>query len=235
MALIVYGGGVAAMSGRVGGVVYSRNASGAYVRPWVMPINPGSARQQEVRFAVAQLSTRWVETLTAVQRESWATYAGNVAIPNRLGNLHHISGLAMYVRCNAPRLGFPEQAPALALVDDAPIIFDLGSFTSPSIDSIDAATNIMSLGFDNTDDWASEVGSAMFVFASRPKNLTVNYHRGPYGATDAVLGAVIPPTSPQDILLAYPVEVGQRIFVRANVSRADGRLSSSFRDYCNAT
>ncbi len=71
MAIFTPGGGVAAIRGAVGGNVYSANRSGPYIRNRAMPIDPGSARQQAVRFAMASLVTRWVEVLTPAQRASW--------------------------------------------------------------------------------------------------------------------------------------------------------------------
>jgi hypothetical protein len=70
----------------------------------------------------------------------------------------------------------------------------------------------------------------MFVFASRPQNPSINFFKGPYRIIATIPGAdPTPPTSPQSISLAFPVVEGQKVFFRANVTRADGRLASSFR------
>lgn len=234
MALVILGGMVAEARGSVGGIVFSRNAAGAYVRTRTVPINPGSARQQAVRFAVAQLATRWVETLTIAQRASWETYGENVLLPNPLGQMRNVGGLAHYVRSNAPRIGF--SAGFLPIVDDAPTIFDLGTYTEPSCSLVNAATDDFQWAFDNTDAWAEEDDAAMMVFASKPQNQSVNFFKGPYRAAEAVLGSsTLTPTSPTVMDLPFPVEVDHRVFFRCNVTRADGRLATSFRTFCKVT
>jgi hypothetical protein len=229
MGLIQFGGGVAQISGSIGGTTFARNKAGFYARNRTVPVNPGSARQQTIRFAVAQLTTRWVETLTAAQRAAWETYAANVHLPNSLGQLRDVGGIAMYVRSNVPRL--TSLLPLMPLVDDAPTIFDLGTFSEPAIDSVDAAADTADISFDNTDAWAIEVNAAMYVFASRPQNPSVNFFKGPYQAAATIPGAVMPPISPQTFNLPFPVAVGNRVFFRMNVTRADGRLASSFRTF----
>lgn len=229
MALALLGGGVAAYSGSIGGTTFARNKAGQYARNRTIPINPGSARQQTVRFGMAQLATRWVETLTDAQRAGWETYAANVHLPNALGQLRDVGGIGMYVRSNVPRI--TSIAPVLALVDDAPTIFDLGTFTEPAADSVDAAADTVDWSFADTDAWAIEDGAGMYVFGSRPQNPSVNFFKGPYQIIASIPGAVVPPTSPQTINLAFPVAVGNKVFFRCNVTRADGRLASSFRTF----
>lgn len=227
MALFQAGGGVAVISGKIGGTVFARGPSGPYMRNWVKPIDPNSTRQQSIRFAMAQLSTRWVETLTDAQRAAWATYAANVELPNRLGAMRNISALAMYCRCNVPRMTCV--APITGVEDDAPVIFDLGTYTEPVIGAVSESADTVSWGFEDTDDWAIAAGGAMYVFASRPQNQTINYFRGPYFACGTIPGAATPPTSPQVINLPFPVELDHKVFFRANVTQVDGRLASSFQ------
>jgi hypothetical protein len=229
MGLVQYGGGVAQISGSVGGNTFARNKAGFYVRNRTVPINPGSARQQTVRFGMAQLATRWVETLTDAQRAGWETYSANVHLPNSLGQLRDVGGIGMFVRSNVPRI--TSIAPLLTLVDDAPTIFDLGTFSEPVAESIDAIGDTVSWAFTDTDAWAIEDGAAMYVFGSRPQNPSVNFFKGPYQIIASIPGALVPPTSPQVIALAFPVAVGNKVFFRCNVSRADGRLASSFRTF----
>lgn len=225
--LVTWGGLVATASGKLGGMVASRNGAGPYLRTHAIPVDPGSTRQQAVRFALAQLTTRWVETLDSDQRASWETYAAAVMLPNPLGAMRNIGGIAMYVRCNSPRLSFP--ASTLDVIDDAPMIFDIGTYTEPVIGLVDEEFQHCSWGFTNTDDWAIAVGGAMFVYASRPQNESVNFFKGPYRPLGILEGAVVPPTSPVELDLPFPVEEGHKVFFRANVSLPDGRLASTFR------
>lgn len=213
-----------AISGSMNGTTFSHNAGGPYMRARVIPTNPNTAFQQVVRNAMATLSAFWNDTLTPAQRAAWAVYAANVQIPNRLGQSRNVTPLNMYVRSNQPRIqaGLPRQ-------DTAPIIFDLGAFTDPSF-AIDQPSNEVDVSFTDTDDWANEDDSAMLVWGSFPKSPSTVYFTGPYQFLGRIDGdAITPPTSPAAIAMLAAFSVGQQGFFRTRVSRADGRLSSSFR------
>jgi len=229
MALIRLGGGVADIRGSIGGWTFSRNRGGAYIRNRVVPVNPGSPYQQAIRFAVAELTTRWVEVLTDPQRIAWELYAESVPLPNSLGDPRNVGGIAMYVRSNVPRLTSFD--PALTVVDDAPTIFDLGTFTPPVCTGVDATAATATFTFTDTDEWANEVGGAMQFFGSRPKNPSIRSFKGPYRAMGTVLGAAMPPTSPVVLDLQFPYEADHLFHYRVNVTRADGRLASSARGF----
>lgn len=85
------------LSGKVGGIVASHNAGGAYFRAATIPTNPNTTFQQAVRNAVSQLSSMWQTTLTQAQRNEWEVYAANVKITNRIGEKINVSGLNHYV------------------------------------------------------------------------------------------------------------------------------------------
>lgn len=211
-------------SGSIAGTVFSHNRGGMYTRARTIPVNPGSVFQQAVRGYVAQLTSLWMSILTAAERAAWDNYADLVNIPNSIGDPINVGGLAMYVRSNVPRLqaGIPR-------VDTGPVVYNLGAFTPPGIASITAPT-ALSLTFDNTDAWANEDDAAMLVYGSRGMNPSINFFKGPYRYADKIDGdGVTPPTSPAAIVLPFPLQATQKAFVRIRVSRADGRLSSSFR------
>lgn len=212
-------------SGSLAGTTFSHNRGGQYTRKRSTPTNPNTTFQQAVRSAVGQLTSLWLNTLTTAQREAWDTYASNVLIPDTLGEPRNIGGLGQYVRSNVPRL----QA-ALPRVDDGPTIFNLGDFTAPAIASLTAATGIYSITFTAADDWANEDDAAMLFLTSRGQNASINYFKGPYRFAGTIDGdSTTPPTSPASITSAFTVAVGQKGFIQARVSRADGRLSAPFR------
>lgn len=211
-------------SGSVGGLVASHNRGGAYFRKRTIPVNPNSTQQQAVRSALSLLAGAWGNILTAAQREAWDTYALNVPLPDALGAPRNVGGLGMYIRSNVPRLNA-----ALSRIDDAPTIFDIGEFTAPVVGVIDASASTLSLAFTNTDAWAAEADSAMIVQVSAGQNATINFFKGPYRFAEFIEGNAVPPASPQLITVPFTVAAGQRVFVEVKVSRADGRLSSTFR------
>ncbi len=218
------------ISGSVAGIVYSHNRGGQYVRARSTPTNPSSPEQQVVRNAMVVLSPRWGETLTAAQRAAWDVYALNVPIVNPLGDPINIGGIGHYVRSNVPRI--QATASVLGLVDDAPTIFNLGTFTTPTFDTLSAATQQLVMSFDNTDAWANEDEAAMLVSLSRPVSPAKNFFKGPYRFSAAIPGdSITPPTSPVQIPVPFAVVEGQKVFGQLRVTRADGRLTSTFRSF----
>ena len=217
---------VTAASGSIGGITASHNRGGQYLRARTIPVNPGSVFQQTVRDAVISLSAKWGELLTVAQRTAWEVYADSVPIPNALGDPRILTGMAMYVRSNVPRI----QA-LLPRVDDAPQIFNLGDVTGPTYAGLTPPT-AATIGFDAQDDWANEDDSAMLVYFSPPKMQSINYYKGPYRYAGPILGDVsLPPTTPAALTtpFTYSAASPQRSFAQIRVTRADGRLSGPFR------
>lgn len=213
------------LSGKVGGIVASHNRGGAYFRAATIPVNPNTVFQQVVRAAVAQLSAQWESTLTQVQRDAWAVYASNVTLTNRIGEQINVTPLDMYVRSNVSKqqAGIPRQ-------DDAPTIFNLGAKTFQSVTNATVAGQTIDFNFAVTpegDPWATEIGSFMLVYVSRPQNSGISFFRGPYRFAGSVEGAVIPPTPPLTVAVPFPIALGQRIFGRAVVTYLDGRYTTS--------
>jgi len=211
-------------SGSIGGVTYSHNQGGLYTRARAIPVNANTSQQQTVRNVMATLTALWVQTLTQAQRDAWATYSLNVPIPDSLGEPRDIGGLAMYARCNIPRL----QAGGLARVDIAPTVFTLGSL-SAIVTTADVSAQTTSTTYNNTDGWATVAGGALLLYQSRATSPATNYFKGPYRLAGLVLGAGTPPTSPVVLPAIFPFALGNRVFMQARGTFADGRLSSPFR------
>jgi hypothetical protein len=156
-------------------------------------------------------------------------YGSNVPITNRLGDPTHISGISHFTRANVPRI----QA-ALDIVDDGPTIYTLAPQEAVLYTASEATQDITAAYLDGRD-WASETGSAMLLYASRPQNPSINFFKGPYrlaGTIDGVTGT--PPLTPQDVPAPFPFIDGHRIFMSARMSLADGRLSAPFRGWVGA-
>lgn len=212
-------------SGSLGGLTASHNRGGLYLRARVVPVNPNTPQQQAIRSFVAQLSNLWLTTLNTFQRASWDTYALLVPLPDRLGEPRNVGGLAMYIRSNVPRLqvGLPR-------VDSAPSIFNLGDYTPVAFSNASAGGNSFDIDFTEADDWVTEDDAAMLVFSSRGQSASINFFKGPYRTLPGILGDLaLPPTTPFAAVPAFALVADQTLFVRVNVTRADGRLSTEQR------
>lgn len=227
MAIITTGGGVATISGSVGGNTFSHNRGGPYVRLRAIPTNPNTVFQQAVRGFMSQLTVLWSTVLTAAQRAQWDAYAEAVPLPNAQGEPRNVGGLGMYIRSNVPRL----QA-LKGRVDDGPTNFTLAAMSNPGLLGASAASGDLTIGFINTDAWANEDDGFLFVYGSRTVNPTRNFFKGPYRFAGTVDGdAVTPPTSPATIGNPFPIVAGLNTHVRIFAATADGRVSSDFRDF----
>lgn len=100
MAIFTPGPAVAAVSGSVGGTVFSRNRGGQYMRRRAIPTNPSSPDQLTIRAIFSAQSQDWAD-LTAAQRASWELWAEQNPITNALGNSILKSGHQSFVGINS--------------------------------------------------------------------------------------------------------------------------------------
>ena len=213
------------LSGSINGTTASRNRGGSYFRDKAIPINPATAFQTAVRDLFASFASAWVNILTTAQRDAWGVYADAVPVINAIGDPHFITGLAWYQAMNVSRV-----QSGLTRVDDGPTDFTRADLTLPVAAAPDAAADTVSIAYTNTDKWAGEVGGYLSIYCSRPVNASINFFKGPYRLAGTVLGAVVPPTSPEVVTLPFPVAVGNKVFLRYRSGEVDARISSSFRD-----
>lgn len=215
-------------SGAAGNVVFSRNRHGPYSRARTIPTDPNTALQVVIRNAMSELTVRWRDVLTAAQRAAWDLYALNVLLPNRLGRRTNVSGLAMYVRSNVPRI--QTTAAALPRLDTAPASFNLPSFTPITRVVLNVVDNTVHPFFAPDDGWANVVGAGLIFWISAPQPTTVNFFKGPFRFAGTILGNVgFNPASPGTVALPVPAGVADRVFVRYRLTSLDGRLSSDNR------
>jgi hypothetical protein len=207
-------------SGSVGGVTFASNQGGLYVRARSKPTNPQSSFQTTIRNALSTLSTAWVQTLTAAQRGSWAAYALNVPLVNTLGDTRSVGALAMYNRCNVPRL-----QSGLARADSAPTIFTVGEASIIAMTNT-AASQAVTVGFAGVNAWSTGTPSGLLCYLSRPQNLSVNFFKGPYRYAGRITGTATGVASPGIITAPFAITAGQRVFFKVVACYADGRLST---------
>jgi len=206
-------------SGRLGATIASHNRFGAYYRAGSIPVNPQTDRQVAIRNAVRNLAIAWQTELTQAQRDAWDVYAANVGWFDKLGQAVNLTGSNHYARTNTQlvALGFGR-------IDAAPTIMNIGQAESALGCTASEATQQLSITFDDTKAWATEVGAYQHFFMGVPQNASIKFFGGPYRYIVSVAG-VTPAVSPKLATAPFPFAEGQRIWLRSRIMRADGRLS----------
>jgi len=95
MAKIQFGSGIAAISGRSAGTVYSHGKAGAYMRRFSVPTNKASPAQQLARQRLATGSAGW-RALTAPLKDAWESWAKSNTVIDRLGASILLTGHQAY-------------------------------------------------------------------------------------------------------------------------------------------
>lgn len=99
MAIIIPGVAVSQASGRVGGIIFSRNRGGLYMRNGSKPTVVTTPYAQNIKALTANFSAQW-RNLTEAQREAWKEWATQNPVTNRLGQSRTLSGHQAYVKIN---------------------------------------------------------------------------------------------------------------------------------------
>lgn len=206
------------LSGRVGGIVFSRNRGGDYVRNGPSPINPQTDYQVAVRNAMGLASTRWND-MAATARAAWKAWASNNPVMNRLGESIRLQGNAAFCMFNS-RLAFL----GVAVVDTPPVV----SAPPPLLTltpTFDVGLGAFQVAYTATPLAA---GCKLWVLGCRPMSLGISFvkNRLRHFITSAAAQA-----SPLDIEAAFGLRfgvpaVGENVVVRAGVLGADGQLSA---------
>lgn len=219
MALVKFGGGIAAMAGKVGGTVFARNKAGAYSRNWAFPTNTPTPAQTAVRTRFGNQSSAW-NALTDNQRKSWNALALTVTRVNRLGDTYVPTGRQIFLE-SANNLENASQ-PSLA---NAPELFN-----PPDLNGLPAVTATATAGILTTlsiADISTTTGDFFVIDSIGPispvKNNLTNVYRS--------IGTANPP-APFNIAAQYiarfgnVAEPGQQIWFRVkSLSSTTGLVS----------
>lgn len=99
MAKVRFGTGIAEIRGSVGGSVYSRTHAGAIVRNRIVPVNPNTQAQDDIRALFALVAANYTN-LNAGQRQAWQDFADLVNVSNIFGESYTPTGRQMFQQCN---------------------------------------------------------------------------------------------------------------------------------------
>ncbi len=211
-------------SGSLDGTVFSHNSSGRYVRNRTIPTNPNTARQAAIRTTFGFTSSIWSTFLTQDQRDSWEPYAKNVPFTNRVGDQIFLSPFNHFCRQNVARSN--ASLPGVFL---GPTELTLPEHDPAFNATASADGQLLEISFNETLTWVSEDGAGLLVSVGLPQPPSRNFFATPYRFADAIGGdSSSPETSPVEINSPWTLGTGQKIWIRARITRADGRLSTFF-------
>jgi len=223
--LVQYGGGILDARGSIGGQVHSKNRYGNYVRARTTPVNPNSMRQNAVRDDLSNVVALWGNTLTQAQRDQWGVYAAAIPRSNKLGQTVFHTGFNWFVGNNVMRL-----QNGVAVVPAGPATLSLPVPDSAFDVAVDETNQEIEVTFDDTMEWLDEDGGAMQIQMGMPQPATREFFNGPWRIAGTILGdSITAPTTPATIPVPFPVQEGQRVYVKARITRLDGRVSDFFR------
>lgn len=166
MAKVLYGGGVANMSGSQAGTVHSHNQFGSYTRNRVVPVNPQSTNQTLARGRLSTVAQAW-RVLSDAQRLDWASLGAQIVRSDALGQTYTLKGFNAYCLINCHRL-----ANSLALVSDAPLldqvpVVTIGAITIDNVDTFTLAYTAVGGSANNSFEvWATPPMSAGKAYAN---------------------------------------------------------------------
>lgn len=139
------GVGITDGRGKFGGSVASRNASGAYIRNLVIPVNPDTPAQSARKAVFAEVATNWRD-LSQVQRDEWNEAVPNFEHTDIFGDTIQPSGFNLHQQLNlnlaAIGLAFISSPPAPSEVQSLTnLVLQLNmAGTSLEVDSTEAIT-----------------------------------------------------------------------------------------------
>lgn len=213
MAKVLLGPMAAEVRGQVGGVVFSRNTFGAYIRNNTSPVNPNTERQQTVRSGFGQAAVRWRDDTTPDERASWEQYALGTPLPNVFGLRQILSGNSLYIRYNAIAI-----SEGLTPVDDGPATPGEAAMLIPTITG-DTTLGILLTAFTPTPLVTAD--KIMILESALPVSQSRNFFNSPFTRVAFIDGDE---TLPFTLRVNTTVAIGQRWFYQFRILLADGRV-----------
>lgn len=197
--------------GKLGGVVFSRNRYGLYVRVKSSPVNPNSPRQNSIRASFGAITTRWRDTLTPVQREAWCDYADETKKADVHGNLQALAGNAMYIGFNVPWTNIGETA-----VDDGPVTPGVGPMLSVTLTG-NTTDGVQLTAFSPALELADRI---LILKCAAVVSQARDFYNGPWTQWGYPSGQ---PAIPMTLVASGDVAIGQRWYFRFRALISDGR------------
>lgn len=232
MGIVTFAAPVAGLRGKVGGLVYSANKSGAYLKAWGKGSNPRTKPQTEHRAALVKFSQAW-NGITAAQRTAWDTYAALAAQDktNSLGETYSTSGFNWFV---ALTLNLDQAG--LAQIDSAPVL------GTPAVGTI-SVTLCRTPDFDTTTYCQMSFGDPNLTMNHVVKAWLQNSIGSQVRAElKAFMVNIVPNVGNRRIIFGDrireqfgSIQIGQKMFASVEVQNSEGRRSVVVTDSIDVT
>ena len=225
---VILGPLVGQASGKLGGMVASRNRGGTYLRRRAHPVVVTSPEALATKARLAAVSAAWND-LTEAQREAWTLYAANNPITDRVGQKITLDGHTVYVKCNslmsyigAAYTTLPPTTPPPNALQTLSLTGDIGA---GSVTAVFTATPL-------------EAWQGIQLWANVEVDAARKYIEGRYRMCAISAGAQASPYDIQTVVEARlgTLQVGQVLHVRASVfDRSTGLRSLPLTAFVDIT
>lgn len=207
-------------SGKLGDLVFFRNAFGQTVRPFVPPTNNNTDAQAEARAAMTNASRDWQTKLTNAQRAAWETYARNTPLTDRLGQSHNTTGRNMFIRAFVP-----SQIGGVKKPTDAPTTFRHNSIGPVSAVSTGDEQGVF-MTVDVNAEWATNDDGAMIIAAGPSRPPTHNFFATPFSFAAVIEGDASGLVNPIEIEIPTVIFEPNVFWIKVRTLTADRRYSA---------
>ncbi len=218
MAKFTPGPTVAAVSGSIGGTVYSHNRGGAYIRNRAIPITSVTSFALAAKSRMATASTAW-QSLSDANRAAWLQWALQNPVTDTLGFPRHLTGQQAYVGLTVRLANL-----GIAAVDAPPI--------TPAPDGLLTMVQDGDIGAGDVDltFTATPLGGSgvLWIQAAVTNSQGINNANNLYRLVGFSGGAATSPFDNQAIIEARlgTLIVGQKLHVKVSVlDDSNGLLS----------
>lgn len=205
-------------SGKIAGVVATKNRGGNCIRARVIPSNPRDTQQSRIRAILSSIASAWRSTLTTEQRDDW----------NLLGNETQ-TGENRFIAANTVKMQgggtMVSAAPASAAGVFTP--FTPGTTVADAAGefSIEDDGTVTWFPANATDSYNLATGGVINFYVSKPQSPSRYAQQFPFSWTKGVVRGGSALTGAQTFTYPYSLSAGDIVYVRVSSVGADGKLA----------
>ena len=200
--------------GKVGGQVFSKNRSGAYVRTKVTPSNAQTSRQSFVRSLLSSISQSW-SGLTQAQRDSFDAAVNQWTSTDIFGDIKNPTGKNLYTKLN-----FNLGNSGLTGINSAPIKLEMPTLNISAVENEAGILTIVGANIAGT--------GKLVISATAVQSQGTGFYKGKFRQIGTIATTAI---ANADITALYTAKFGQvtgneNIGFEFKIILANGQMST---------